>query len=154
MRLHEAPSGSMRIPARAYADGSVALAGRARMATLDVAAVSEFMAELLREYARKQTYQVICLIASVMRKQTYQVVHLKASVMSPNACCRAASPHETKVYHGPNLWQAHPFIYHGPNLWQAHPFMTMARRLCAAATLLRAGSPLWQPPCYGNIAAR
>ena len=37
---------------------AVALAGRARMASLDVNAVSDFMAELLKQYARKQTYRV------------------------------------------------------------------------------------------------
>ena len=37
---------------------AVALAGRARMATLDTNAVAAFMAELLKQYARKQTYRV------------------------------------------------------------------------------------------------
>jgi hypothetical protein len=37
---------------------AVALAGRARMATLDINAVSDYMAELLTQYARKQTFRV------------------------------------------------------------------------------------------------
>lgn len=36
---------------------SVAAAGRARMAALDVAALSDFFAELLRQYARKQVFR-------------------------------------------------------------------------------------------------
>ena len=36
---------------------AVALAGRARMATLDIDAVADFMAELLSQYARKQTFR-------------------------------------------------------------------------------------------------
>jgi len=37
---------------------AVALAGRARMATLDIDAVADFMAELLKQYAKLQTFRV------------------------------------------------------------------------------------------------
>ena len=44
---------------------SVALAGRARMSTLSIDAVADFMAELLRQYAKKQTFRVAPLAGAV-----------------------------------------------------------------------------------------
>ena len=43
------------------------MAGRARMATLTVEAVSDFMAELLKQYAAKQTFRPKVRLRAKMR---------------------------------------------------------------------------------------
>ena len=89
---------------------AVALAGRARMATLDTNAVADFMAELLKQYAAKQTYRVTPARGSVQiaceddlwRHYARDPHWMRNYLMEDNATCIRPIPPGTAL--GPPGW--------------------------------------------------
>ena len=74
---------------------AVALAGRARMSTLSIDAVADFMAELLTQYAKKQRFRVqpspgavqIACEDDLWRHYARDPFWLKAYIMEDNSTC-------------------------------------------------------------------